>query len=219
MKVMALNSSPRGDGQSKTGIMLNSLVEGMREAGAEVEVVSLIKKTIKPCAGCFSCWTKTPGTCIPKGGIMKRLHIKNVLAIVFLALLVVGSSPAFSESTGRIIVDISGFPSSDGFAMVALNNSKESYKGGEDTAIAKTKTMVVDQKAQVIFTNLPYGFYGISIYHDENSNGEMDKNAMGIPKEAYGFSNNAKGFFGKPSYKKVMFQLNSVEMQIAINLN
>ena len=106
-----------------------------------------------------------------------------------------------------------------GFAMVALNNSEESYKGGEAAAIAKTKTMVVDQKAQVVFTSLPYGWYGISLYHDENNNGEMDKNAMGIPKEAYGFSNNAKGFFGKPSYKKVMFQLNSVEMQIVINLN
>jgi len=73
MKVMALNSSPRGDGQSKTGIMLNCLVEGMREAGAEVEVVSLGKKTIKPCAGCFSCWTKTPGTCIHKDDMTKEL--------------------------------------------------------------------------------------------------------------------------------------------------
>ena len=219
MKVMALNSSPRGDGQSKTGIMLNSLIEGMREAGAEVEVVSLSKKTIKPCAGCFSCWTKTPGKCIHKGEKMKRLPIKNVLAVVLLALLIVGPSPGFAGSTGRIIVNISGFPSSDGFAMVALNNSEESYKGGEAAAIAKTKTMVVDQKAQVVFTSLPYGWYGISLYHDENNNGEMDKNAMGIPKEANGFSNNAKGFFGKPSYKKVMFQLNSVEMQIVINLN
>jgi multimeric flavodoxin WrbA len=73
MKVMALNSSPRGDGQSKTAIMLNSLVEGMREAGAEVEVVSLSKKTIKPCAGCFSCWTKTPGKCIYKDDMTREL--------------------------------------------------------------------------------------------------------------------------------------------------
>ncbi len=133
-----------------------------------------------------------------------------------LVLLIANTSPAVSESTGNLIINISGFPSSDGFAMVALNNSEESYKGGEDTAIAKTKTKVVDQKVQVIFANLPYGWYGISLYHDENANEKMDKNAMGIPKEAYGFSNNAKGFFGKPSYKDVMFQLNSAEMQIDI---
>ena len=134
-------------------------------------------------------------------------------------LLIANTSSAASEFTGNLIVNISGFPSSDGFAMVALNNSEESYKGGENEAIAKTKTMVVDQKVQVIFTNLPYGSYGVSIYHDENSNGEMDKNMMGIPKEAYGFSNNAKGFFGKPDYKDVKFELNSAEMQIVIKLD
>ena len=137
----------------------------------------------------------------------------------FLVLLIANTSPAVSESTGNLIINISGFPSSDGFAMVALHNSEESYQGGETSAVAKTKSMVVDQKVQIIFTNLSYGWYGVSLYHDENGSGKMDKNAMGIPKEAYGFSNNAKGFFGKPNYKDVMFQLNSAEMQIVINLD
>ena len=42
------------------------LVKGMREAGAEVEVVALREKSIKNCIGCLTCWTKTPGTCIHK---------------------------------------------------------------------------------------------------------------------------------------------------------
>ena len=150
---------------------------------------------------------------------MKRITSRYFFAVAFLALLVVAPSPVFSESTGKLVIDISGFPSSDGFAMVAVNNSEESYKGGEDTAVAKTKTLLVDRKVQVIFTNLPYGWYGVSIYHDENNNGEMDKNAMGIPKEAYAFSNNAKGFFGKPAYKKIKFELNSAEKQIAIKMD
>jgi len=76
MKVLALNSSPRADGESKTELMLNSLVEGMRAAGAEVEVVDLRKKTIKNCAGCFSCWTKTPGSCIHKDDMTQELFPK-----------------------------------------------------------------------------------------------------------------------------------------------
>ena len=143
----------------------------------------------------------------------------GIFMFTFLVLLIANASPAASESTGNLIINISGFPSSDGFAMVALNNSEESYIGGENEAIAKTRIRVVDQKAQVIFANLPYGSYGVSLYHDENANEKMDKNAMGIPKEAYGFSNNAKGFFGKPDYKDIMFQLNSAEMQIVINLD
>jgi len=67
MKVMAINSSPRsGSGESKTELMLNSLLEGMRQAGAEVELVNLREKRVRYCAGCFTCWTKTPGKCIHK---------------------------------------------------------------------------------------------------------------------------------------------------------
>jgi multimeric flavodoxin WrbA/putative sterol carrier protein len=63
MKVMAINSSLRTGGQSRTEVMLNHLVSGMREAGAEVEVVHLRKKKIKYCIGCYTCMTKTPGKC------------------------------------------------------------------------------------------------------------------------------------------------------------
>jgi uncharacterized protein (DUF2141 family) len=150
---------------------------------------------------------------------MKIKPTNFILLLIFLLPFFAGASPAVSESTGNLIINISGFPSSEGFAMVALHNSEESYEGGEVSAVAKTKIKMVDQKVQVVFTNLPYGWYGVSLYHDENGNGQMDKNAMGIPKEAYGFSNNAKGFFGRPNYKEVMFQLNSDEKQIAINLD
>ena len=64
MKILAINSSPRGDGISKTGLLLDALIKGMREAGAEVEMVQLRKKSVKNCIGCYTCWTKTPGTCV-----------------------------------------------------------------------------------------------------------------------------------------------------------
>ena len=76
MKVLALNSSPRTGGESKTELMLNSLVEGMRAAKAEVEVVDLRNKTVKYCAGCFSCWTKSPGICIHKDDMTRELYPK-----------------------------------------------------------------------------------------------------------------------------------------------
>ena len=55
MNVLAINSSPRSDAESYTALMLKSLVEGMREEGAAVEVVALREKKIKYCTGCFSC--------------------------------------------------------------------------------------------------------------------------------------------------------------------
>jgi multimeric flavodoxin WrbA/putative sterol carrier protein len=78
MKVLALNGSPRGQGQSKTELLLDHLVQGMQEAGAEVEVVALRKKKINYCSGCFTCWTKTPGLCIHKDDMTKELFPKFV---------------------------------------------------------------------------------------------------------------------------------------------
>ncbi len=80
MKVLALNSSPRGGGQSKTEWMLDHLVEGMRAAGAEVEKIDLRKKTINYCIGCFTCWTKTPGKCLHKDDMTKELFPKYIAA-------------------------------------------------------------------------------------------------------------------------------------------
>lgn len=62
MKILAINYSPRVGGQSKTELMLDHLVEGMRDAGAAIDVVNLREKNIKSCIGCFTCWTKTPAS-------------------------------------------------------------------------------------------------------------------------------------------------------------
>jgi len=80
MKIIALNSSPRGGGESKTAWMLNHLVEGMRQAGADVETVHLREKTINFCVGCFTCWTQTPGQCLHKDDMTRELFPKWLAA-------------------------------------------------------------------------------------------------------------------------------------------
>ncbi|MFC2050415.1 NAD(P)H-dependent oxidoreductase [Chloroflexota bacterium] len=76
MKILALNSSPRVTGQSKTELLLSHLVAGMQNAGAEVEVIELRKKKINYCRGCFTCWTKTPGACVHKDDMALELFPK-----------------------------------------------------------------------------------------------------------------------------------------------
>ncbi len=76
MKVIALNSSARGEGTSKTRLMLDALVKGMREAGAEVETIHLRDKKVKNCIGCFTCWTKTPGVCVQKDDMTNEIFPK-----------------------------------------------------------------------------------------------------------------------------------------------
>jgi multimeric flavodoxin WrbA/putative sterol carrier protein len=80
MKVLAINSSPRAEGTSKTGIMLDALAKGMAEAGAEVETVDLRRKKVNNCIGCYTCWTKTPGICVHKDDMTNELFPKWLAA-------------------------------------------------------------------------------------------------------------------------------------------
>lgn len=73
MKVLAVNGSPRSDAMSKTKMMLNALVEGMREAGASVDVVDLREKKVQTCRGCMCCWTTSPGVCAIKDDMTGEL--------------------------------------------------------------------------------------------------------------------------------------------------
>ena len=63
MKVLVLNGSPKK--KSDTMHLTNSFLEGMKSAGEhQVEIVNVIEKEIKPCLGCFACWSKCDGKCI-----------------------------------------------------------------------------------------------------------------------------------------------------------
>ena len=98
MQVLALNSSPRTGNNSKTELMLDHLVRGMREAGATVGVVNLREKTIHHCAGCFTCWTRTPGMCIHKDDMTRELLPKLRVADV-----VVYASPLYFHTINALM--------------------------------------------------------------------------------------------------------------------
>ncbi len=67
--------------------------------------------------------------------------------------------------------------------------------------------------------NIPPGFYGIAVWHDENGNKKMDKNLLGIPKEKYGFSKNIYGRFGPPDFDKIAVKVTPEQVvELTINL-
>ncbi|MCK6616175.1 MAG: DUF2141 domain-containing protein [Cyclobacteriaceae bacterium] len=81
--------------------------------------------------------------------------------------------------------------------MALYNNSADFMKKHK----AVREVAVEGTSVTVIFENLEPGEYAISCYHDVNNNNKLDSNFMGIPREPYGFSNNARGTFGPPSFE------------------
>ena len=90
-------------------------------------------------------------------------------------------------------------------------------KGGAAKGIVEGVIEEVGAGTATYSFELPNGTYAIGIFIDTNYNNEMDRNFFGVPKEQYGFSNDAKGSFGPPSFKDASFTV-SGDMQLEINL-
>lgn len=101
MQVLVLNSSPHRE-KGGTGAVLNPFVEGMKEAGADVELIYVHKLTIKPCRGCYTCWTKTPGKCVQKD------DMSEILTKLASADIVVYATPVYVDGmtgTMKVLLD------------------------------------------------------------------------------------------------------------------
>ena len=90
-------------------------------------------------------------------------------------------------------------------------------KGGAAKGIIQGVIEDVEVGNATYTFDLPNGTYAIGIFVDTNYNNKMDRNFFGVPKEQYGFSNDAKGSFGPPSFKDASFTV-SGDMKLEINL-
>ncbi len=80
MKVLAINGSPHAE-KGNTALILGPFLDGMKQAGAEVDLFYTKKMKINPCLGEYNCWLKTPGVCVQKDD-MQRLIPKLMEADV-----------------------------------------------------------------------------------------------------------------------------------------
>jgi len=127
--------------------------------------------------------------------------------ILLISIFFAASIFCQTSNKGNIQIEIINLESSDGFVMIALFNSEESYNE-EEKSYKNAKLKITEGKVQYMFEDLPFGEYAIKLFHDENGNGKLDKGMFGIPTEDYAFSNNAKGSMGPADYSDAKFLLN-----------
>ena len=124
---------------------------------------------------------------------------------------------AYSQKS-EIVVNISGLKSDKGKCLLYLYNNKKGFPTEADKAISTAKGSILNGKSTIVLKDISDGEYAIGVIHDENDNGKMDTNFLGMPKEGVGVSNNAKGHFGSPSYEDSKFQLNKKSLKINITI-
>lgn len=124
---------------------------------------------------------------------------------LILIFVIIISQNAHSQTFG-LTVTITNIKYVKGEIKLAIYTDKKSFlKKGEE--FRRISFKITQAQEKYIITNLPKGDYAIALYQDENSDGECNTNFLGIPKEAYGFSNNYKPFLSSPSFGDCKFNM------------
>ena len=138
----------------------------------------------------------------------------RALILLFAGLLF--AAPAGGQGgSGDLTVVVTGLGSDAGSVRVALLDSEAAFENDAPphrSGSAKPSA----GRATVVFEGVAHGTYAVKLFHDENDNEKLDTNFVGIPKEPIGFSNNAMGRFGPPSFDAVTFAFDAPAATIEI---
>ena len=122
-----------------------------------------------------------------------------------------------ATETVDLSVTIEGISQVKGEMHIGVYNKSEGFREIDQTFLNN----IVDVKGNTVkckFESVPTGNYAVSVFHDLNGNGKLDKGLFGIPSEPYGFSSNPTISFGPPSFEECKVILKA-DREIKIKLN
>jgi uncharacterized protein (DUF2141 family) len=135
--------------------------------------------------------------------------------LCFLFLWVCLSLPLQAQT---VWLTVNGFNSQKGVCLACLYRTKEGFPTKRNKALSCINAKITGSSATLSFPNVPPGTYALAIVHDENSNGDMDTNFMGLPKEGYGISNNRLSRFGPPTFANAAFRVETGDVKLSITM-
>ncbi len=137
--------------------------------------------------------------------------VKQFFRLIVTAIFLTGGM----AEAANLTVEVVGTKNAKGKILVAV------YNRAEDFLKHPMRTAAVDAqpgKVQIVISDLLPGDYALSVFQDENGNGELDTNPIGMPIESYGFSKDASGSFGPPNFEVSLIHLPEAGNQITIKL-
>jgi uncharacterized protein (DUF2141 family) len=141
---------------------------------------------------------------------MKLIH-----TICCAALLGSGLARTGQAGAADLTIHVDDVREAGGNILVALYNSAGSFL---KTTVATSSIAAATAANTVVLKDLPAGEYAFAVFHDANSNARLDKNMFGMPTEPYGFSNNALGNMGPPSFEQARFTLPAAGATVRVSL-
>jgi len=134
-KVLVINGSPKIE-KSNTAFLLNPFMEGMKKAGATVELIYTSKLKILPCIGCFECWHETIGECFIQDDMQDLYPKLKSTDILVLATPVYSSLPGDMQNFVNRLVPLIE-------PILEFRNGRTRARCHEDVNISKLLAVVV----------------------------------------------------------------------------
>lgn len=118
-----------------------------------------------------------------------------------------GMTEIRAEGTGSVEVRVGPVQGSEGQVGCQLFNSAAGFPMAHDRAVQSVQAPIAQARATCVFDALAPGSYAVAVVHDTNGNQRIDTNALGLPTEAYGVSNNRTRALSAPRWEEARFQL------------
>lgn len=122
--------------------------------------------------------------------------------ILFFSLL----TSFISNEQPQLTIQIRNIEVLEGDIRIGIFNTSEKFLK-QGFTFRNYLVAVNDTTVSIVIDDLPEGEYAFLLYHDKNSDGKMNQNFIGISKEPFGFSNNVKPKFAKPTFEECSFLL------------
>jgi len=123
---------------------------------------------------------------------------RRILALIAILTAATACGIALGADEGATLrITVENLKNDKGQVVIAIFASKEDYlKKPVGEAAVRIRANLT---AETEFADLPAGDYAVAVYHDKNGNGDLDT-FFRVPREDYGFSNDARSPFGPPSF-------------------
>jgi uncharacterized protein (DUF2141 family) len=143
----------------------------------------------------------------------------KTLVLAGVVLLISSAALTQAPQENQIHVEVAGLRNDKGQTVCSLFSSAGDFPKKTEKAVAHSTAVIRSRHSVCEFSGIVSGTYAISVFHDENSNGKLDTNFMGIPREGVGASNDARGHFGPPKFDAAAFRFagGRLEMKITVN--
>lgn len=129
------------------------------------------------------------------------------------------SAKISTNDSSVINIKVTGLKDTNGVLRGLLFSDSEGFPEKQHLALMSSSLNITNKEMSVEFKGILYGDYAVSILHDANGNGKMDKNILGIPNEGNGSSNNKRSKTGPPSFEASRFKVFSSVTNLLISIN